>query len=107
MIGPPGQEQVYSLASADRTYRLVVEAMSEGAATVSPRGVILDANPRLGAMTGRSGTELVGTPVLDLVPAAHRAEFTRLLDVGAGDRCPRRDGRWPDRTARPFPSCWR
>ena len=47
MIGPPGQEQVYSLASADRTYRLVVEAMNEGAATVSPRGVILDANPRL------------------------------------------------------------
>ena len=58
VIGPPGQEQVYSLASADRTYRLLVEAMSEGAATVSPRGVILDANPRLGAMTGqrRHGT---------------------------------------------------
>ncbi len=85
MIGPPGQEQVYSLASADRTYRLLVEAMSEGAVTISPRGVILDANPRLGAMTGRSGTELVGTAVLDLVDAAHRAEFTRLLDVGAGD----------------------
>ena len=51
VIGPPGQEQVYSLASADRTYRLVVEAMSEGAATISPRGVILDANPRLGLMT--------------------------------------------------------
>ena len=83
VIGPPGQEQVYSLASADRTYRLVVEAMSEGAATISPRGVILDANPRLGLMTGRSGTELVGTPVLDLVPVPHRAEFARLLDIGA------------------------
>ena len=48
VVGPPGQEQVYSLASADRSYRLIVEAMNEGAATVSPRGVILDANPRLG-----------------------------------------------------------
>ncbi len=85
VIGPPGQEQVYSLASADRTYRLVVEAMSEGAATVSPRGVILDANPRLGLMTGRSASELTGTAVLDLIPGPHRAEFTRLLDVGAGD----------------------
>ncbi len=85
VIGLPGQEQVYSLASADRTYRLVVEAMSEGAATVSPRGLILDANPRLGAMTGHGGTELTGTPVLDLVAPAHRAEFTRLLDVGVGD----------------------
>ena len=85
VIGPAGQEQVYSRAGADRTYRLVVEAMSEGAATVSPRGVILDANPRLGLMTGRSGSELVGTAVLDLIPQPHRAEFTRLLDVGASD----------------------
>jgi PAS domain S-box-containing protein len=84
VIGPAGQEQVYSRAGADRTYRLVVEAMSEGAATVSPRGVILDANPRLILMTGRSGSELVGTPVLDLIPEPDRAEFTRLLDVGAG-----------------------
>jgi PAS domain S-box-containing protein len=84
VIGPAGQEQVYSRTGADRTYRLVVEAMSEGAATVSPRGVILDANPRLILMTGRSGSELVGTPVLDLIPEPDRAEFTRLLDVGAG-----------------------
>ena len=34
-------------------------------------------------MTGRSGSELVGTAVLDLIPEPHRAEFTRLLDVGA------------------------
>jgi PAS domain S-box-containing protein len=84
VIGPAGQEQVYSRAGADRTYRLVVEAMSEGAATVSPRGVILDANPRLSLMTGRRGSELVGTPVLDLIPEPHQAEFTRLLSVGAG-----------------------
>ena len=38
VIGQPGQEQVYTLASADRPYRLIVEAMSEGAATISPRG---------------------------------------------------------------------
>ena len=85
VIGPPGQEQVYSLASADRTYRLVVEAMSEGAATVSPRGVILDANPRLVLMTGHSASQLTGTAVLDLITPACHAEFTRLLDVGAGD----------------------
>src|SRR5208283_1299785 len=55
------------------------------AATVSPRGIILDANPRLGAMTGPTGTHLVGTAVLDLVPSAHRPAFGRLLDVGTGD----------------------
>jgi PAS domain S-box-containing protein len=85
LIGPPGQEQVYSLASADRPYRLIVEAMNEGAATISPRGVILEANPRLGSMIGQTTAELVSTAVQDLIPDAHRATFLRLLDVGAGD----------------------
>jgi PAS domain S-box-containing protein len=85
MIGPPGQEQVYALVSADRPYRLIVEAMNEGAATISPRGVILHANPRLCAMTGLTATELVGTAVLDLIPGRHRPAFAGLLDVGAGD----------------------
>ena len=85
MIGPPGQEQVYALASADRPYRLIVQAMNEGAATVSPRGVILEANPRLGSMTGQDATVLVGTSVLDLAPDAHRPAFARLVDIGAGD----------------------
>lgn len=85
IVGPPGQEQVYALATADRSYRLIVEAMNEGAATVSTGGVILDANPRLGSMTGQNAAELIGTPVLDLIPAAHRPAFARLLDVGAGD----------------------
>jgi PAS domain S-box-containing protein len=85
IVGPPGQEQVYALATADRSYRLIVEAMNEGAATVSTRGVILDANPRLGAMTGQNASELIGTPVLHLIPAAHRPAFARLLDVGAGE----------------------
>jgi PAS domain S-box-containing protein len=85
IVGPPGQEQVYALATADRSYRLIVEAMNEGAATVSTRGVILDANPRLGSMTGQNASELIGTPVLDLIPGTHRPAFARLLDVGAGE----------------------
>ena len=84
VIGPPGQEQVYALASADRPYRLIVEAMNEGAATISPRGVILDVNPRLTVMTGQPGTQLIGASVLDLVPGACRPGLTRLLDVRAG-----------------------
>ena len=84
MIGPPGQEQVYALVSADRPYRLIVEAMNEGAATVSPRGVILNANARLAAMTGRSAAHLVGTAVLDLIPDVHRSAFAELLDIGTG-----------------------
>ncbi|HUD37933.1 MAG TPA: PAS domain S-box protein [Streptosporangiaceae bacterium] len=85
VIGPLGQQQVYSLESADRPYRLIVEAMNEGAATVTPRGTLLNANPRLAAMTGRDPMELVGSPVLDLIPDAYRLTFARLIEVGAGD----------------------
>jgi PAS domain S-box-containing protein len=83
IIGPPGQEQVHY--TTDRSYRLIVEAMSEGAATVSTSGVILGANPRLGSMTGRNASELIGTPVLDLIAEAHRPAFARLLDVAVGE----------------------
>jgi PAS domain S-box-containing protein len=83
IIGPPGQEQVHY--TADRSYRLIVEAMNEGAATVSTSGVILAANPRLGSMTGQDATELIGTPVLDLIAEPRRPVFARLLDVAVGE----------------------
>src|SRR5580698_5360309 len=83
IIGPPGQEQVHF--TADRSYRLIVAAMNEGAATVSTSWVILDANPRLGSMTGRDASELIGTPVLDLIAEAYRGRFARLLDVAVGE----------------------
>jgi phosphoserine phosphatase RsbU/P len=83
IIGLPGHEQVHF--TADRSYRLIVEAMSEGAATVSTGGVILKANPRLGSMTGQDASQLVGTPVLDLIAEVHRPAFARLLDVAIGE----------------------
>ena len=85
VLGPAGQQQVYALVSADRPYRLIVEAMNEGAATVSPRGVIIYANPRLASMTGKAVAELVGNPVLELIVGAGHPEFDRLLAVGVGD----------------------
>src|SRR5215210_4484987 len=47
VLGAPENEQVYTLTNADRPYRVIVEKMGEGAATVSESGVILFANPRL------------------------------------------------------------
>jgi len=84
VIGPAGQEQVYALGSADRPYRLIVEAMNEGAATISPGGLILNANARLGSMIGRTTKELVGMAVVDLVDSACRTRFAQLLDVSVG-----------------------
>jgi PAS domain S-box-containing protein len=81
VIGPPGQEQVIPLSGADRPYRLIVEAMNEGAATLSPRGIILEANPHLSTMTGRTTAELAGLPVLDLITPGGRDEAATLLGI--------------------------
>ena len=52
VLGSPENEQVYTLTNADRPYRVIVERMGEGAVTVSERGVILFANPRLAQFIG-------------------------------------------------------
>ena len=85
VIGPPGHENLYALATADRAYRMIFEAAQEGAATVSARGVILDANPRLGTMTGRPAAELSGTEARDLVTEGSRPALATLLDIGVGE----------------------
>lgn len=84
VIGPPGEEQVYTLTSADRPYRLIVENMNEGAATLSSEGVIVYGNPRLGVMVGRPTTDLVGLDALELATAPHRVGFAGLLGVEPG-----------------------
>ena len=84
--GEPGAEQVYTLSSADRPYRLIIEQMNEGAATVSPRGVILYANPRLGQMLGCRSSGLVGTALADLLVGSDRPLFAALLAVAVVKR---------------------
>jgi PAS domain S-box-containing protein len=82
--GLPGHEQVYSLTSADRPYRLLVEEMNEGALMVSGRGVVLYANARMIELTGRPG-RLVGSAAADLVAPADRAALVLLLDQAPGE----------------------
>jgi diguanylate cyclase (GGDEF)-like protein/PAS domain S-box-containing protein len=59
--------QVFTLSSADRPYRLFVDNMRDGAATVSEGGIILYANLSLAEMTGCPLVELIGSPVAGLL----------------------------------------
>ena len=43
---------MFTLSSADRPYRIFVENMRDGAATVSGAGIILYANRRLAELLG-------------------------------------------------------
>src|SRR5262245_23163251 len=55
-------ERVYALETADRPYRVLVEQMDQGAATLSEDGLIVYSNPRLNALMDLASDALVGIP---------------------------------------------
>jgi diguanylate cyclase (GGDEF)-like protein len=60
--GGPGR-RVFTLSTADRPYRMFVENMREGAATLSSSGLILYANRRLAELLSCSRETIVGSPL--------------------------------------------
>jgi PAS domain S-box-containing protein len=72
-------EQVVSLKGGEPAYRMLVEAMSEGAATLSRNGSVLYCNRRFAELMGRPPGKIIGTAVQSLVADAERARFEMLL----------------------------
>jgi signal transduction histidine kinase/CheY-like chemotaxis protein len=60
---------VFTLSSADRPYRMIVENMRDGAATVSSEGIILYANSRLAELLSCSKETIVGAPLTRFIRA--------------------------------------
>ncbi|MEY2415362.1 MAG: hypothetical protein QOH53_696, partial [Ilumatobacteraceae bacterium] len=57
------QRRVFTLATADRPYRIFVENMRDGAVTLSSGGLILYANRRLAELLSRPRASIVGSPL--------------------------------------------
>ena len=83
VLGGPQGHQLYTLVSADRPYRVIVEGMGDGAVTVSERGIILYANPRLADLVGADRAALLGRDVTDLVDASAAHTLSSLLATTA------------------------
>jgi PAS domain S-box-containing protein len=79
VVGDADHEQIYALTSADRPYRVIVESMGEGAATVSENGVILFANLQLAKFLGVDRDTMVGRDLAEYVGEEHRAALAALL----------------------------
>lgn len=78
-----GDEQVFTLSSADRPYRNFVENMSDGAATVSGDGIVLYANQALADLLGSRCQHIVGQPLLNLVALTNHARLGTLIRPGS------------------------
>ncbi|MDQ3756526.1 MAG: EAL domain-containing protein [Actinomycetota bacterium] len=82
VAGDEGDRRLFTVSTADRPYRMFVENMRDGAATVSPAGVILYANRRLAELLSCSREEILGSPIAKfLAPEA----LTRWEDIRAVD----------------------
>ncbi len=79
MVSGRRGEQVVSLKGGEPNYRMLVEAMSEGAATLSRNGAVLYCNRRFAELMSRPPTRMIGITLQSLVAEAERGRFETLL----------------------------
>ena len=76
-----GEDQVFTLKSADQTYRLMVEEMQAGAATLSHDGVVLYSNPFLAALLDLPVEAVLGAPLSHFLDEQGAISVSRLLQA--------------------------
>jgi len=75
-------DQVFTLQGAEHPYRVLVENMNEGAATLDHDGLVLYANSSFARTLGTSLETLVGTPLRKHFPAHEQDQLQALVDGG-------------------------
>jgi PAS domain S-box-containing protein len=80
LIDGPGGLKVYALEGVNQSYRALVEAMSEGAASLSVDGVVLYCNGHFASLLGAPLAQVMGRSFLEFLPAASRVAFAALVE---------------------------
>ncbi len=82
VVEMPQGARVYTLQSADRPYRLLVEGMQQGALTLGDDGTIAYCNRRFADLVGVPPERLVGVAVRDFIPPEAHGFYEGLLRRG-------------------------
>ena len=77
--GQPNEHRVYTLESADRPYRVLIEQMQEGAVTLGEDGAVLYCNGCLAGLLGVAQERVVGRLLRSFVAEEDAAAFDQLL----------------------------
>jgi len=80
--GPEG-ERVFTLNGADRAYRVLIEAMNDGAVTIASDGTILFCNRRFAEMLKSPLEKVIGSSICRFIPQADQTAF-RVLQRNLG-----------------------
>jgi PAS domain S-box-containing protein len=86
VVGGPAGDRVFTLEGAEHGYRILMEAMSEGVATLTEQGLITYCNARFAAIVGSPLERTIGSPISRLVPEADRERFQALIAAGTRGR---------------------
>jgi PAS domain S-box-containing protein len=78
VVEGPNGTSIFTLANADRSYRVLVEAMNEGAATLSADGTILYCNSRFAEMLDAPLERVMGSTIHRALPERSRLVFDAL-----------------------------
>ena len=82
LLGAPDGAQIYTLRGADHTYRLLLQEMNEGAATVMPDGTVLYCNKRFAEMLRAPLEKVIGYRLADFVDESSGELLDALLRSG-------------------------
>jgi diguanylate cyclase (GGDEF)-like protein/PAS domain S-box-containing protein len=87
LVSSAAGERVLTLEGTESAYRLLVEAMSEGATILRDKGMLLYCNGRLAAMLNAPLERVMGESLFRFVVPAERKELHRLLQQGSREVC--------------------
>jgi two-component system CheB/CheR fusion protein len=79
--------RIYTLKSADQTYRVFIEKMIEGAVTLNEKGVILYSNSRFASMINLPLSKILGSYFTQYVSLESEAAFDSLIEKGWKEEC--------------------
>src|SRR4051794_31503621 len=80
LLSPLEGDQVFTLQSADRPYRLLIEAMNEGALTVLADTTVLYCNRRFSEFVKTPIEQIIGGSLCRFIPEKQHAELKELLN---------------------------
>lgn len=86
VISGPDDDEVYTLKGTDHAYRVILESINEGTATIGIDSTIYYCNPAFAALLKRPLEQLVGTSLADYVAPSYLPLYTSLLAQGLVDR---------------------
>ncbi|RPJ07249.1 MAG: PAS domain-containing protein, partial [Spirochaetaceae bacterium] len=82
LVSGDNGEKVFSLASAETPYRIIIEEMSEGAVILSKDGLILYCNNRFAELVSVPLEQIAGSYFTRFVEESYGSKYDALLQAG-------------------------